>query len=697
MSILNDSFKFSDNFLSVKGTDIPYLVVFTEGSETPRISSETFSMVGQLKVADFNGDNLEDIVVTYGDSLSRPLFYLSNGDGTFTFKNLAPEGSERRYIRNDIAVDLNQDSFIDYVGFTAPHGKYEGTLGSRWDHSEPDLILLNQSGSGFKLVTGLDETYHHGGAVGDLNNDGTLDVFGIAEFPRGSLTDKRSPLLQSKDGGFFRSTDSLSGFFSNLMISDMRLADLNQDGLTDYVFTIAPEKTSSSKITPLESSSTGTVAYAYGKPNAKMDSLDWKIIGKHWMDNSTWLAFLENNNRNSLSQTDFSAGPSNVELIDVNNDGLLDILVGLYVSAPSWKTSGFSYFENNGVSFLDKTSQVFPNQLANRDISNPTDFIYGFAMADLDSDGARDLVISQKSYDRVGSDSKGSISLFINNHGVFEPVRSSNLDFSYQGRSGLAVVGVGDFNGDGGPDLASVLEVSTKKNVIITSLNVNPGFKSRAGERFGSYGDDKIDDPESTIFRGFAGDDEISAGLGGPHYAVYYGSKAGFEIKHLSDNRWSVQDKRGNEGHDTLEGIERLRFADVDLALDVIGVGGMAYRVYKAAFNRTPDAGGLGYWIAQMDKGMDIVSVAARFIDSPEFRSLYGTNPADAEFLTKVYSNVLARTPDDAGLAWWINELKTNPSKSWQKVLADFSESTENQANVASLIASGIEYSPWMG
>jgi hypothetical protein len=98
-----------------------------------------------------------------------------------------------------------------------------------------------------------------------------------------------------------------------------------------------------------------------------------------------------------------------------------------------------------------------------------------------------------------------------------------------------------------------------------------------------------------------------------------------------------------------------------------------------------------------MDKGMDVVSVAARFIDSSEFRSLYGHNPTDAEFLTKVYSNVLARTPDAAGLAWWVNEMKTNPSKTWQKVLADFSESIENQANVASLIANGIEYAPWTG
>jgi hypothetical protein len=153
----------------------------------------------------------------------------------------------------------------------------------------------------------------------------------------------------------------------------------------------------------------------------------------------------------------------------------------------------------------------------------------------------------------------------------------------------------------------------------------------------------------------------------------------------------------GRDGDDELISIERLAFSDKSLALDTDGVAGQAYRIYKAAFNRTPDPGGLGYWIARMDKGMDVVTVAARFIDSGEFRSLYGQNPTNAEFLTKIYNNVLARSPDEAGLAWWMNEMTINSNKSWEKILADFSESTENRVNVASLIASGITYESWVG
>lgn len=146
--------------------------------------------------------------------------------------------------------------------------------------------------------------------------------------------------------------------------------------------------------------------------------------------------------------------------------------------------------------------------------------------------------------------------------------------------------------------------------------------------------------------------------------------------------------------------VERIRFSDSSLALDSAGNAGKAYRVYKAAFARDPmsgDKAGLGYWIAQIDQGMDMVEVAARFIDSPEFRGLYGQNPSNADFLTKVYANVLGRTPDQVGYNWWLNELNTNPTKTKAKVLADFAESGENQTGVAALIGNGIAYEPWVG
>lgn len=146
---------------------------------------------------------------------------------------------------------------------------------------------------------------------------------------------------------------------------------------------------------------------------------------------------------------------------------------------------------------------------------------------------------------------------------------------------------------------------------------------------------------------------------------------------------------------DQLSGVERVKFSDKTIAFDLDGNAGQAYRIYKAAFGRNPiegDMAGLGYWVSRIDNGMDVVEVAARFIDSNEFGSLYGKNPSNADFLSKVYSNVLGRLPDQGGFSWWLDQLNTNPEKSRRKVLADFSESLENKQAVASLVGNGIPY-----
>ncbi len=195
-------------------------------------------------------------------------------------------------------------------------------------------------------------------------------------------------------------------------------------------------------------------------------------------------------------------------------------------------------------------------------------------------------------------------------------------------------------------------------------------------------------------FAGYGGVDSFDGG-NGRDTAVYRGRAFDYTITPLGNNRFRVRDNVGQrDDTDTVSNVERLQFSDYVIALDTAGVAGQAFRIYKAAFNRTPDLSGLGYWINRMDSGMDLIDVSARFIDSAEFRTLYGNNLTNDMFLTRLYGNVLQRSPESSGYQWWLNQLQTNPQKTWQKVLADFSESAENQANVAQLIATGISYDP---
>ena len=138
-------------------------------------------------------------------------------------------------------------------------------------------------------------------------------------------------------------------------------------------------------------------------------------------------------------------------------------------------------------------------------------------------------------------------------------------------------------------------------------------------------------------------------------------------------------------------GIDRLQFQNGTLAFDFDGTAGESYRIYQAAFDRTPDNAGLSYWIQSMDAGKSLLEVAAGFVASAEFAAVYGANSSNESFVSKLYENVLGRAGEAAGISYWQGELDGGASRA--AVLAGFSESGENITGVAPAIADGIWYS----
>ncbi|SHM89110.1 protein of unknown function [Pseudomonas asturiensis] len=98
-------------------------------------------------------------------------------------------------------------------------------------------------------------------------------------------------------------------------------------------------------------------------------------------------------------------------------------------------------------------------------------------------------------------------------------------------------------------------------------------------------------------------------------------------------------------------------------------------RLYMAVFDRSPDEGGFRYWDQQMDQGMPFNDVAASFINSNEFSQTYGTLNTGG-FVEQLYLNVLNRTADAEGQNWWVAQLE-NGVLSRQEVVTGFSESAE--------------------
>lgn len=80
-------------------------------------------------------------------------------------------------------------------------------------------------------------------------------------------------------------------------------------------------------------------------------------------------------------------------------------------------------------------------------------------------------------------------------------------------------------------------------------------------------------------------------------------------------------------------------------------------QLYVALFGRAPDGEGLGYWVGQLDAGKTMVDVANTMYATAPARVLYPSFLTNQEIIGNFYTNVLGRTADAEGLAFWTAKL----------------------------------------
>ena len=215
--------------------------------------------------------------------------------------------------------------------------------------------------------------------------------------------------------------------------------------------------------------------------------------------------------------------------------------------------------------------------------------------------------------------------------------------------------------------------------------------------RRGGAGDDTLSGGAGNdSLTGGAGDDRLDGGSGLDE-ARYTSPRSANTLVRLANDDIQVS---GPEGVDTLHDIERAVFGTTAVGFDIAGTGGQAYRLYQAAFDRAPDEGGVGFWMYSIDRGLSLVDAAANFMTSTEFTSLYGANPTNEQFMTRLYANVMDRAPD-SGYYFWLDALYGRGEFDGAVCsrpfgLAQFSESPEHQANVIGAITNGFQYEPYL-
>ena len=363
-------------------------------------AAQNFPAAGasSIAVGDFNGDGKVDLAVASG-SVS---VLLGNGDGTFqAARGFVVGGSPWAVAMGD----FNGDGKLDLATANGGGGLEPGTVSVLMGNGDGTFLEAPTYAAGVASV-----------AVGDFNGDGKLD-----------LVTNGSVLLGNADGTFQAPLAFPAGAYSSVAVGDF-----NGDGKLDLA------GTSASSVSVLLGNGDGTfqapLTFAAGQPwsvavgdfngDGKLDLAGVASYG-------IWVA-LGNGDGTFQPAQNFTCGgpcgPGMVVVGDFNGDGRLDLVL---TDVSYWR---LFLFLGNGDGTFQTPRQVGLNWVP--------DFV---AVGDFNGDGVLDLAVAAE--DDL-SDYGKVLVLLGNGDGTFQsPLTVAAGDDATS-------IAVGDFNGDGKPDLA---------------------------------------------------------------------------------------------------------------------------------------------------------------------------------------------------------------------------------------------------
>jgi hypothetical protein len=607
------------------------------------LSSDVISGANSVIVADFNGDGKQDIFLpAHNESPFQAMpstLYTSNAAGTFDKTVLAD-----KVMAHD--AELSQASAAPTV-FTAT-----------FTPGDVNPVYTYSAGAMHEAVpSNLAQVFHQSIAVGNFGARGATAV-AMGDVYSNDPSDNAKIKVYAYANGDIASTTPMATITPYLSVKHPDFTSIYGKGITHTYRILSDDFNHDGRIDLVAEESMwvgGGAAYPTALQMLQNGG-DWKFL-----DKTDQLATAFNQ---ASQEIDYQT-----QLIDLDHSGINSYLMA-GVPPGSFANNTLTFDNSRAPNYLllnDGTGQLHVG--LHDQFLALGDQVIQYVKGLLQTDGYKDLYVGQ--------------TLQLAGVPKFEGFQTADGALNF-----VAEVPVGRWVS---PGVWGVLNL-----MVNVPIHYNPTTDYRdaitVADRNGSH-----------LIRTFAGDDVIHSGTGttpcqvdggiGMDTVVYAGKRSNFTIQ-AGAAGFTVTDKTGTEGIDTLVNVERLHFADADVALDINGNAGQAYRIYQAAFNRAPDAVGLGFWIAAMDHGTTLAQVAAGFANSAEFTQLYGANPAAPDLVGHLYQNILHRAPDQGGFDFWVHAFDSGAVK-LPDLLAAFSESPENQTALIGTIGAGIAYTPF--
>lgn len=102
-------------------------------------------------------------------------------------------------------------------------------------------------------------------------------------------------------------------------------------------------------------------------------------------------------------------------------------------------------------------------------------------------------------------------------------------------------------------------------------------------------------------------------------------------------------------------------------------------RAYLGILTRDAEYAGFRGWLEVLLAGMSREQIVPVFLESGEFKARFGSNLTNAQFVDKMYTNVLLRSADTGGLNAWVGQLNSGQMTRAQVALS-FLDSMEFQS-----------------
>jgi hypothetical protein len=180
-----------------------------------------FSAAGGVIVDDFDNDGLLDVISSSADMCDSLHFFHNNGDGTFTDRTAQAGLANQLGGLNLIQADYNNDGCMDVL-----------VLRAGWEFPIRKSLLRNNCDGTFTDVTeksGLNATPAptQTAAWADVDNDGFLDLFvGNENAP--------SQLFRNRGDGTFEDISHAAGVDKTAFTKGVVAADYDKDGYVDF-------------------------------------------------------------------------------------------------------------------------------------------------------------------------------------------------------------------------------------------------------------------------------------------------------------------------------------------------------------------------------------------------------------------------------------------------------------------------------